>query len=348
MNSAHRHPKQTPPTRWVTALVWTVVGAWALWALMRVSGREPAFPGGVAMALTPYVAAGSFAPFMVALLARRWRAVLVATVTMLLFAAAVTPRALSGSPAPAPEQSLRILTINSYAGNVSVPQLTELVRQKNVDVIAVQEASWRLVRTLRKAGLQDDLPYLAYSATGSDLYFIGSGNLPAAVDPDTSEPAPSTPSAVYSRYPLHPAPRDFSHSGERAMPAAVLALPGTDVAIKVVHITRPTHPATWDRELRTLPGTTPHGAPRILAGDFNATLDHSALRAVLDKGYRDAAASVGEGLTPTWPRRRSHPSGWFTIDHILTDPRLTVTNVSVHPLNGTDHLAVLAYLRLPT
>ena len=44
---------------------------------------------------------------------------------------------------------------------------------------------------------------------------------------------------------------------------------------------------------------------QILAGDFNATLDHAEFRALLDRGYVDAADAVGDGLTPTWPARRA-------------------------------------------
>ena len=45
---------------------------------------------------------------------------------------------------------------------------------------------------------------------------------------------------------------------------------------------------------------------RLLVGDFNATLDHAALRRLLDTGYRDAASVVGQGMTPTcWPIRAS-------------------------------------------
>ena len=43
------------------------------------------------------------------------------------------------------------------------------------------------------------------------------------------------------------------------------------------------------------------GDGRILAGDFNATLDHPELRAVLDRGYVDAADAASGGLKPTWP-----------------------------------------------
>ena len=71
-------------------------------------------------------------------------------------------------------------------------------------------------------------------------------------------------------------------------------------------------------DLRALPPATPDGRLRILAGDFNATLDHAELRRILDTGYQDAAAQVGAGLHGTWPRDRAFPPP-VTIDHVLAD-----------------------------
>ena len=95
-----------------------------------------------------------------------------------------------------------------------------------------------------------------------------------------------------------------------------------------------------------LPPATPDGRLRILAGDFNATLDHAELRRVLDTGYQDAAAQVGAGLHGTWPHGRRFPPP-VTIDHVLADERLGVRAVSIHTIPGTDHRAVLAELELP-
>ena len=87
---------------------------------------------------------------------------------------------------------------------------------------------------------------------------------------------------------------------------------------------------------------------QILAGDFNATLDHREFRKLLDRGYLDAADAVGEGLTPTWPtssrKRRALP---LTIDHVLVDRRVRVERVTVVRIPGSDHRAVIAVLRLP-
>jgi endonuclease/exonuclease/phosphatase (EEP) superfamily protein YafD len=83
-----------------------------------------------------------------------------------------------------------------------------------------------------------------------------------------------------------------------------------------------------------------------MAGDFNATLDHDAMRRVLDTGYEDAADVVGAGLQPTWPAGKKVPAA-VAIDHVLADKRVGVRAVSVHTVPGTDHRAVFAELRLP-
>jgi endonuclease/exonuclease/phosphatase family metal-dependent hydrolase len=94
-----------------------------------------------------------------------------------------------------------------------------------------------------------------------------------------------------------------------------------------------------------LPG--PGEDPVILAGDFNATLDHAPMRAVLRRGYRDAAEQVGKGLVPTWGPRAGRRPGLLVIDHVLVDPRCTVQAVAAYNLPGTDHRVLLAEVRLP-
>ena len=89
----------------------------------------------------------------------------------------------------------------------------------------------------------------------------------------------------------------------------------------------------------------PAELPRVLAGDFNATLDHAPLRGVLRLGYADAARAVGNALAPTWgPLGRP---ALITIDHVLVDRRCAVLASSVHVIPGTDHRAVYAEIRLP-
>jgi endonuclease/exonuclease/phosphatase (EEP) superfamily protein YafD len=84
---------------------------------------------------------------------------------------------------------------------------------------------------------------------------------------------------------------------------------------------------------------------RVLAGDFNATLDHATLRRLIGRGYADAADRAGRGLVPTWGLGQSRPP--LTIDHVLLDRRCAVQSVQIHDLPGSDHRALFARLRLP-
>ena len=89
----------------------------------------------------------------------------------------------------------------------------------------------------------------------------------------------------------------------------------------------------------------PGERPRVLAGDFNATLDHAVFRDVLRLGYADAALQVGNALTPPWGPPGRNPL--LTLDHVLADRSCAVLAHSVHVLPGTDHRAVYAEIQLP-
>ena len=85
--------------------------------------------------------------------------------------------------------------------------------------------------------------------------------------------------------------------------------------------------------------------PRVLLGDFNATLDHREIRGLLRRGHVDAADPLGDGLRPTWPTTGRAPP--FTIDHMLLPAPVKVSRMSLHTVPGTDHRALIAELVLP-
>jgi endonuclease/exonuclease/phosphatase (EEP) superfamily protein YafD len=96
----------------------------------------------------------------------------------------------------------------------------------------------------------------------------------------------------------------------------------------------------WRGDLEGLQGLCRVGDGAIIAGDFNATLDHSALRAATD-GCTDAAATTGQGLQGTWPA--SAPGLLRApIDHVFTTDGLQADSVAFTEIGGTDHLAVVA------
>jgi len=102
----------------------------------------------------------------------------------------------------------------------------------------------------------------------------------------------------------------------------------------------------WNADLALLSRWCAGPTPAVVAGDFNATLDHSALRAGT-AGCADAAEQRGAGLIPTWgpnsTLRRLGPQ----IDHVFATDGITAEAFDVHDIGGSDHRAVSATLRLP-
>jgi endonuclease/exonuclease/phosphatase family metal-dependent hydrolase len=123
---------------------------------------------------------------------------------------------------------------------------------------------------------------------------------------------------------------------------------GPAVELTSVHTVPPVSPSSirgWTRDLADLPAPS-DAVLRVLAGDFNATFDHAAMRAVLARGYADAALRAGRGLAWTWrPLRLRVPR--LSLDHVLIDPRISVASVELVRVAGSDHLAVVADLVLP-
>ncbi len=307
-------------------IVWVLAGAWALWALVRLFGLEWGFPLVQVLAFTPFVAAAAVIPIAVAAAARHFVALAVGVLAALTLAASVLPRAFGGPTEPdgEPGPTLRVLTANMKLGEGDAEELVGLVDELDVDVLSVQELTPKLAAELKRAGLEELLPQQQVLAEPGSF----GGGLYSHLE---------TPRGAGAALP-----------GGFALVHATLELPGAPpVETYSVHTQPPTpsRSTDWDDDLRALPdaGET---RLRVLAGDFNATLDHDEFRDLLDRGYDDAAATLGEGLGPTWPEQRRFPP-LVTIDHVLVDERLGIRDYSTHQIDGTDHRAVFAELQLP-
>jgi endonuclease/exonuclease/phosphatase (EEP) superfamily protein YafD len=103
----------------------------------------------------------------------------------------------------------------------------------------------------------------------------------------------------------------------------------------------------WKRDLGDQPTTSPDGPIHVLAGDFNSTLDHAALRRLIASGYRDCADVVGSGLASTWPYDNTWYIPGVTLDRVLADRRVGVRAAHTYRIPGSDHRAFFAELVLP-
>ncbi|WP_416905701.1 endonuclease/exonuclease/phosphatase family protein [Micromonospora echinospora] len=308
-------------------LCWLAVAPGLAFAAVRLPGPER---GALvqAVAFTPYVAAGTLLPLVLALALRRWGPALVAALTALALVAVVAPRALPTDQPAADGPTLRVLTANLLAGAGDTGRLVDLVRAGGVDVLAVQEFTPDAQAELDRLGLAGLLPY-------------------RELNPEVG----TTGSGLYARFPLTSVGirRNVGFGFSQAY--GTLAVPGAPpVRIESAHPAAPHSPSVvpdWRTDLAAQPPATPDGQLSILAGDFNATLDHALLRDLLATGYVDAADAVGAGLTGTWGPYDGDPIPPVTIDHVLVDRRIAVHAVTVRALPGSDHRTVLAELRLP-
>ena len=305
-----------------------MAGALAGWAAARLAGADRlrfaeswAVP---LLAFTPQVAAGAWAS---ALLLRGAGPAAATAVAGAALTAAVGPRAVPYRQPPAAGPVLRVLTANLLAGRAEAEVVAELVRRKHADVLFVQELTDEAEARLQHAGLGGLLPHRV-----------------------TQPVAHGARCSIYARYPLRGGPPAVPVSAARC--TAWLDLPsGQCVQLACIHAAPPRPPwspdaaARWRSQLSALPA--PGDGPCILAGDFNATLDHAQFRRLLSRGYVDAANQAGNGLSFTWGPRPTRRLALLAIDHVLIDRRCAVLATSAHWMAGSDHRALYAELRLP-
>lgn len=312
--------------------LWLAVVPLLLWTFVRELGLERGYPLVAVIAFTPYVALGGFFLAGLALALRNWPAAATAALATLLLALAVLPRVVGdGSARAEPGASeLRILAANIHHGTADPDDLVALVDRLDADVLTLPELTARFERRLRAAGLEERLPESVVSvADPADGAVRASGN------------------GVYSSLPLRKLPEGLADADAFRQPRVAVAVGGELVRLVAVHPWPPTGEMVgrWRAALESLPPAG-RGSPWVLAGDFNATIDHAELRSVLDRGYVDAAAETGQGLEPTWPAGRTLPP-LIAIDHVLADERLAVLGFGVEDLPGSDHRAVFATLAVP-
>jgi endonuclease/exonuclease/phosphatase (EEP) superfamily protein YafD len=288
----------------------------ALWAACRLLGLERGYPLVPLMAFTPLAGAVGAVMTLALAVARRWGPAALAAAATIGLACVVLPRVFPHeSRAAGP--GLRVMTANVALDGVDASTIVLMVRAQRPDILSLQELTQRMTAELERAGLNRLLPHAVVEARTGPR---GTG--------------------IYSRLALQPAREPAGTAF--VMAAAVVRGPTGPVEVLAVHPPAPTRPSRipiWRRDIRALPPAA--GADRILAGDFNATLDHREMRRLLGTGYRDAAAAVGAGLDTTWPQGRRLPPG-VAIDHVLAPSTWGVRSFKVLGLPGSDHRAVLA------
>lgn len=283
------------------------------------------------VAFTPWLAVPGSAALALAFAGqRRWQqavaAVLLGAQVLWLFPLDIQePAAEAAAPV-----TLVAMTINAELGGADASSIVGMVRDRRVDLLAVEEYTPALARRLTEAGLDQLLPHRVAHARE------GAGG-----------------AAIYSTYKLKES--GVLPGTQFTMPVASLELADdsrTALRVVAVHTLAPVGDAVmqWRSDLSSVGRVDTGSGPLLLAGDFNATYDHHEFRSLLSGNGRtrslvDVAATLGARLAPTWPMRDYRLPG-ITLDHLVTSPEIRGSNYSVQRVPGTDHAAVVATLHV--
>jgi endonuclease/exonuclease/phosphatase (EEP) superfamily protein YafD len=295
------------------------------WTLTRLLGLERGWPLVPLLAFTPWIAAVALIAAVVGAVLRHRLFTLACGACALVLAVLLAPRVIPNrAPDDAAGVRLRVLSINVASNPGTASSVRALITRYRPDVVSVLELPLAVVHAYEVAGIPELLPHQVLEPRDG---FAGTG--------------------LYSRIPMRVTPRPvntlFAISAASMAPAGAAPL-----EVFAVHARAPTSPSAarqWLTDLRALPPTG-EGGMRILAGDFNATLDHHELRRLIARGYHDAGEQAGIGLRMTWSEDSFLPPA-VAIDHVLADRRIRVVSARTVPIGGSDHRGVLTELLLP-
>lgn len=296
---------------------------------VRVLGLDLGFPWVAIVTVLPWLLVLAVVAGAMAAIARWTPGLVGAGLVLAIGAAVLVPRLVPGPNTDAgPDATVVTVGVaNLRLGLADADALVAAVQQAGIEVLVTLELTEDAIARLEDAGLTDRLPN------------------------DVLEPSRFTSGGgIHSSLPLTALPSSEDRGFGRTPRAEVqLTVPGP-VVVEAVHPLPPIQDdwtQRWRSALRGLPDPD-GGGRRLLAGDFNATHDHAPFRAVLDRGWNDAADAVGRGLVPTFNALPwGEPVPPVTLDHVLVDGDTEVLDVRVLPLPGSDHRLLVVDIAVP-
>lgn len=246
----------------------------------------------------------------------------------------------TGTLPAATDTSIRVLTWNTAGDAVSAEEIAQQILDQGADIVALPETTEavgeQIAVMLREQGHPMWVHHVQFK--------------PDVVDGPKSWHTTVLVSPELGEYSVIESSEDGS-SNTGSVPSAVLMPVGGNAGgptIVAVHAVAPRmeEMEQWSSDLRWIADQCPEGN-FVLAGDFNATVDHMAGLGVDggDMGYcRDVASRTGNGLSGTWPS--SLPALLSApIDHVMASPNWTPTgSLVIDDAGGSDHRGLVVQL----
>ncbi|WP_243224798.1 endonuclease/exonuclease/phosphatase family protein [Microbacterium sp. CIAB417] len=235
------------------------------------------------------------------------------------------------------EGSVRVMTWNTAGEAIPAEDIASEILEQDADIVALPETAEsvgaRIAVMLREQGHPMWVHHVQFN-------------------PDI----PDGPQAWQTTILISPELGDYSviqssvdgSSNTSSVPSAVvMPVDGDGPTVVAVHAVAPRPEAMdhWQSDLAWIADQCPEG-DFILAGDFNATIDHMASLGVDggDMGYcRDAAAATGNGAVATWPASLPELVG-APIDHIMASRNWEPVGSVVLDADGSDHRGLVVQL----
>lgn len=327
----------------LSALLWLIM--LAVLALMALRCLPAELANGrlvpEVVSLVPWLFAPILLCLVLALLWRRWvlLAVTASALAVMLWwhAGYLLPRegvsdaavATAQASADASDGVARVMTLNTAHGAASAEEVVALVREKNVEVLCLQELTDDFLGELAAAGLYDLLPYYVISDEASAISNGGRNG-------------------IWTLAPMGNVSGNLLPIETSSMPAGTVEIGGLTVRVVSVHPNSPVRGAQdlWDEGLGVIGSLADYDHTYLVMGDFNSTWDHARFRELLGADFVDAGAEAGEGFHMTFPSG-ALPSV-VEIDHIVyaRESGITVSELETAEVSGTDHRALLGVLEV--
>ena len=255
--------------------------------------------------------------------------------------AAIAPAgSISADPADW-DGGLTTFSFNTHYSEAHKVELAVAIRRAAAEVVVLPETSAEYGQAIADLLAQDGLRYTVFSAGDQK---------------DDADPTTVLVSAVLGDYEQAQAPAGAGHGTVLLRPAGEAELNGhRRPTILGVHTHAPV-PGSMEEWLASVEvvvgqcrgaGSDSAGSgPEpglIIAGDFNATLDHAPMKDL--GGCADAALEAGIGGVSTWPTSSHTTLLGSPIDHVLADSATwSARSASVLALSGSDHRALVVEL----
>ncbi len=235
------------------------------------------------------------------------------------------------------DTSVRVLTWNTAGSATSAEQIAQIAVAMTADIVTLPETTIetgeQVAITMRELGHPMWAHHAEYSTTEWDA-----GSTTILISPRLGD------------YSVIESSRDGSSNTSTVPSAVAMPTDGEGPIVVAAHAVAPrrSYMQEWRDDLQWLADQCSAGNV-ILAGDFNATVDHMRALGVdggtLGRCY-DVAEETGNGAVGTWPTELPALLG-APIDHVMTTPEWTATGSLVLGSldgSGSDHRPLVVQL----